>query len=59
MVGTMMNDVDCKRMVKGYGTKGKWHKARLEALEDPIIVANARWKSLPQLWSYMLCYSYV
>jgi hypothetical protein len=34
-------------MVKGHGTKGKWHKVELKTLEDPTVVANVGWQNLP------------
>jgi len=45
----MADDVDQRRVVKGHGAKGRWHEAKLEAFEDPIIVANARWQNVPSL----------
>jgi len=45
----MANDADQKRMVRGHGAKGRRHKAKLEALEDPTIVADVGWQNLPNL----------
>jgi len=44
----MVDDADRRRVVKGHGMKGKWHKAKLEAFENPIVVTDARWQNLPQ-----------
>jgi hypothetical protein len=50
MVGTMADRVDQRRVVKGHGAKGRWHKVELKALEEPTVLANIGWQILPQLW---------
>jgi hypothetical protein len=52
-MGTMVDDVDQKRMIKGHGTKGRWHEAKLETFEHPTIVIYDGWQNLPHSWSYM------
>jgi hypothetical protein len=42
----MANDADQKKVVMGHGTKGRRHKAKLEAFEDRIVVVNVGWKNL-------------
>jgi hypothetical protein len=54
----MADDANQRRLVRGHGVKGKWHEAKLEAFEDPIVVVDARWQNLPQPWLYLLCFSY-
>jgi hypothetical protein len=44
MVGTMVDSANQRRVVKGHGVKGRWHKTKLEALENPTMLANARWQ---------------
>jgi hypothetical protein len=39
-----------RKVVKGHGMKGRQHEAKLEALEDPTIIANVGWQNLPQPW---------
>jgi hypothetical protein len=34
-------------VVKGHGTKGKQHEAKLESLKDLIVLANVEWQILP------------
>ncbi len=43
----MVDNVNQKIVVKGHGAKGRQHKVELKALEDPIIVVDARWQNLP------------
>jgi hypothetical protein len=45
MVGTMMDGVDQRRVVRSHGTKGRWHKTKLEALEYPTMLAMLDGKS--------------
>ncbi len=42
-MGTMVDDADYKRVVRGHGTKGKGHEIEFKTLEDPTTVTNARW----------------
>jgi hypothetical protein len=39
--------VNQRKVVKGHGTKGRQHKAKLKALEDPTVIANPGWQNLP------------
>jgi hypothetical protein len=55
----MVDNINQKKVVKGHGTKGRWHKVELKALEDLIVLENARWKILPELSLYTLCLQYV
>jgi hypothetical protein len=48
-MGMMVNVVDQSKVVRGHGTKGKQHKAKLKTLEDPTILINVGWQNLPQL----------
>jgi hypothetical protein len=59
MMGTMANDEDQRKVVRGHGLNGKQHEVKLEVLEDLTIVADVGWLSLPQPWSYTLCSQYV
>jgi hypothetical protein len=43
MVGTMANDVDQTKMVKGHDANGKRHKAKLKVLEDLTIIVDVGW----------------
>jgi len=43
MVGTMANDVDQKKMVRGHGANGKQHEAKFKVLEELTIVTNVGW----------------
>jgi len=36
-------------MVMGHGAKGRWHKAKLETLEDPTVVPMLHGKTFPNL----------
>jgi len=58
-MGMMVDDMNQKRVVKGHGTKGRWHKVEFKALEDPIVLEDVGWKIFPQLSSYTLCLQYV
>jgi hypothetical protein len=40
MVGTMADDADWKRVVRGHGEKGRHHEAK-------TIIGDARWQTLP------------
>jgi len=55
----MVDNVDQRKVVKGHGAKGRWHEAKLEALEDPTIIVDVGWPDLPQPWLYILCLQYV
>jgi hypothetical protein len=44
------DDVDRRKVVRGHGIKEDPHEAKLKTLEDPTVVANARWQNLPQPW---------
>jgi hypothetical protein len=46
-MGMMVDNVNQKIVAKGHGAKGRRHKAKLKALEDPTIAADARWQNLP------------
>jgi hypothetical protein len=35
MMGTMTDDLDQTKVVKGHGTKGKQNETKLETLENP------------------------
>jgi hypothetical protein len=48
VVGTIVDYVDRKRVVRGHGAKGRWHKGELKASKDPIVVKDVGWKNLPQ-----------
>jgi hypothetical protein len=48
-MGMTANNLDRKRKVKGHGVKGRQHETKLEAFEDPTIVAYVRWQNLSQL----------
>jgi hypothetical protein len=43
----MVDDANRRKVVKGHGTKGRRHEAKLKALEVPTIVVNVGWKNLP------------
>jgi hypothetical protein len=49
MVGMMANNMNQKKVVKGHGMKGRWHKVELKALEDLIALDNAGWKIIVHL----------
>jgi hypothetical protein len=55
----MVDGMNQKRVVKGHGTKGRWCKVEFKALENPILLKDARWKIFPQLSSYTLSLQYV
>jgi hypothetical protein len=44
MVGTIVDGANQRRVVRSHGTKGRWHKTKLEALEDPTMLANVGWQ---------------
>ncbi len=46
-MGMMVDNTNRRRLVRGDGVKGRWHEAKLEALEDPTIITDARWQDLP------------
>jgi hypothetical protein len=54
MVGKMVDDVDWRRVVKGHGAKGRWHKVELKTLEDLIVIENVGWQNLPQPWLHIM-----
>jgi hypothetical protein len=58
-MGMMVDGMNQKIVVKGHGTKGRWHKVEFKALEDPIVLEDVGWKIFPQLSSYTLCLQYV
>jgi hypothetical protein len=39
-MGSMTNDVDQRKVVRGHGEKGRWHEVKLKTLEDPTIVVD-------------------
>jgi hypothetical protein len=48
-MGTMANNADRRKVVRGHGTKGRQHKIELKTFEDPTIVIDAGWQNLPLL----------
>jgi hypothetical protein len=40
MMGTMADDPDQRKVVRGYGSKGKQHETKLETLENLNVLAN-------------------
>jgi hypothetical protein len=54
-MGTMVDDANQTKVIKGHGMKGRWHKAKLETFEHPTIIVDVGWQNLPRPWSYTLC----
>ncbi len=45
----MMADVmNQKKVIKGHGSKGRQHEAKLETFENPTILTDAGWQNFPQ-----------
>jgi hypothetical protein len=43
----MANDVDQRKVVKGRGTKRRWHEAKfIKGLENPTIIIDVGWQNL-------------
>jgi hypothetical protein len=45
----MVVAMDQRKVVRGHGAEGRWHKTKLEALEDPTILIDAWWQTFPNL----------
>jgi hypothetical protein len=44
-MGTMANNADQRKVVRGHGTKGRQHKIELKTFEDPTIVIDDGWQN--------------
>jgi hypothetical protein len=51
----MVDNANRRKVIKDHGTKRRWHKAKLKALEDPTIEIDVGWQNFPQPWFYTLC----
>jgi hypothetical protein len=55
----MADGMNQKRVVKGHGMKGRWHKVEFKTIEDSIVLENIGLQILPQFSLYTLCLQYV